>query len=107
MNNNLFSAQATTIALTANATASAAALLPFSCSTIRIVNEGPNVMFVAVGDSAVAATLPQAAPGNMKATAVLPSSDITMGIAAGAQYISAICRAAGTAVASVQTGEGM
>ena len=109
MNNNLFSAQSTTIALTANATASAAVLLPFSCSALRIVNEGPDTLFVAVAPTALGAvaTLPGAAPGTRTCTAVLPSSDVTLGIANGDQYISAICRAAKTAVASVQVGEGM
>ncbi len=108
MNGNLFSAQATTFSLSSSAVASVAVLIPFSANGIRIVNEGPNVMFVAVDTrSTVLATLPGAVPGGVTSTPVLPNSDITLGIAFGQQYISTICRAAGTAVASVSVGEGM
>lgn len=106
---NLFSAQSATIAVAATATASVAALLPFACGTLRIVNEGPNMAFVAVAATAVGAvaTLPAGAAAQT-CTPVLPASDITLSIAgATAQYISAICRAAGTAVLSVSTGEGV
>lgn len=107
MNQQLFSAQATAFALTGAPAASAAVAIPFSANAIRIVNEGPNVMFVAIGDSSVSATLPGAVPGTRTSTPVLPSSDVTLGMAAGQQYISCICRAAGSAVATVQPGEGM
>lgn len=108
---NIFSAQATTIGIAATATASTPALLPFSCGSLRIVNEGPNVAFVAVAASSTAATLPGAVPGATTCTPVLASSDVTLSIAGGpggqAQYISAVCRAAGTAALSVSMGEGI
>lgn len=108
---NLFSAQANTIAVSANATASTPVLLPFACGALRIVNEGPNVAFVAVAAASTAATLPGAAPGAQTCTPILPSSDVTLAIASvpggTPLYVSAICRAAGTAVLSVSTGESM
>lgn len=108
---NLFSAQANTIAVSANATASTPVLLPFAAGALRIVNEGPNVAFVAVAATSTSATLPGAAPGAQTCTAVLANSDVTLSIAGApggtAQYISSICRAAGTAVLSVSTGEGV
>lgn len=107
---NLFSAQANTTALSATATATVAVQLPFSANGVRIVNEGPNVVFVAIDSrSTVTATLPGAAPGAQTCTPVLAGSDVTLSMASGAapNYISVICRAAGTAVLSVSTGEGV
>jgi hypothetical protein len=107
MNQNLFSAQANTIAVSATAAASTPVLLPFSANGVRIVNEGPNVAFIAITAGSTNATLPGAAPGAQTCTPVLAGSDVTLAMASGqANYISAICRAAGTAVMSVSTGEG-
>lgn len=105
---NLFSAQANTIAVGVTAVASAPVQLPFSANGVRIVNEGPNVAFVAITSASTNATLPGAVPGAQTCTPVLAGSDVTMTMANGAaNYISAICRAAGTAALSVSTGEGM
>lgn len=105
---NLFSAQANTIAVSATAVASTPVLLPFSANGVRIVNEGPNVAFIAITTASTNATLPGAAPGAVTCTPVLSGSDVTLGMSGGqANYISAICRASGTAALSVSTGEGM
>lgn len=105
--NQRFSAQSTTFAIAATATASAPALMPVAAGALRIVNEGPSVAFVAVAAASTSATLPVALPGTQTATPVLPNMSITMAISAGgAQYISAICRAAGTAALSISIGEG-
>lgn len=104
---NLFSAQANTTAISVTAVASVPVQLPFSGSSVRIVNEGPNVAFVAIAAAATNATLPGAAPGAQTCTPVLAGSDVTMGMAPGLNWISAICRAAGTATLSISTGEGM
>lgn len=108
MNQNLFSAQAATIALTGGTVASTPVQLPFRANGVRIVNEGPNVVFVAIAPTATAATLP-AAGAAQTCTPVLAGSDVTLCMAmdTAANFISVICRAAGTAVLSVSTGEGM
>lgn len=106
MNQNLFSAQANTFAIAATAVASAPVQMPFSANGVRIVNEGPNVAFVAIAAAATNATLPGAIPGAQTCTPVLAGSDVTLGMGPGLNYISAICRAAGTAALSVSTGEG-
>lgn len=106
---NLFSAQAATIAVSGSAVASAAVQLPFIANGVRIVNEGPNVVFVAISNrSNTTATLP-AGTATQTCTPVLSGSDVTLSMEANtaANYISVICRAAGTAVLSVSTGEGM
>lgn len=108
MNNNLFSAQAATIAISATATASTPVALPFSANGVRIVNEGPNVAFIAIAPTSTVATLPGASQAQT-CTPVLAGSDITLSMAQGtdSNFISAICRASGTAVLSVSIGEGM
>lgn len=107
MNNNLFSAQATTFALTAGTVASTPVQMSFRGNSIRIVNEGPNVAFVAISPAATSATVPGALPGTTSCTPVLPGSDVTLGMCNNLNFISAICRAAGSAVLSVTVGEGM
>lgn len=105
---NLFSAQANTTAISATAVASAPVQLPFAAGGVRIVNEGPNVAFIAIAAASTNATLPGAAPGAQTCTPVLAGSDVTLSMASGqANWISAICRAAGTAALSISTGEGM
>lgn len=107
---NLFSAQANTTTLSATAVAGAAVQLPFGGNSVRIVNEGPNIAFIAISNrSTVLATLPAIAPGAQTCTPVLSGSDVTLAMENGTapNYISAICRAAGTAVLSISTGEGM
>jgi hypothetical protein len=75
-------------------------------NTLRIVNEGPNVVFISVGSGAQTATLPTGTAA-ATCTAVMPG-DTSLSIAPDAVYnISAICRASQTATLTVQVGEGV
>lgn len=105
---------ATSLGITVAATASAltAVALPTGTDTkaagnsVRIVNEGPNICFIALGASTVLATLPTAT-GVTTCVPVLPSTDIVLSRAPGTDlFISTICRAAGTSTLTVQVGEG-
>lgn len=101
-----FSAQSKTLPISVTATASASTALPAAGNSVRVVNEGPNIAFVSIGRGAQTATLPHATP-TATSTPVLASSSMVFSIPNDAVYnISAICRAAGTAVLSVQVGEG-
>lgn len=109
-----FSATALGISVAATASALTAVALPVGVDTttsgnsIRIVNEGPNVCFVALGTSAVAATLPTTGAGVTTCTPVLAGEDIILTRSPLVdRYISTICRASGTATLTVQVGEGM
>ena len=101
-----FSATSKTLPVSVTATASTSTALPGQGNTIRIVNEGPSVAFVSIGAGTQVATLPNATP-TANSTPVLASTDITFTIPNDAVYnISAICRAAGTALLDIQVGEG-
>lgn len=102
-----FNAVSPTISVAVTATASASALLPFTGATsMRIVNEGPNIAFVSVGEGSQTATLPSATAAQT-CTPVLSGEDVVFNISGYSQQsISAICRAAGTATLTVQVGVG-
>jgi len=103
---NLFSAQSKTILVAATTTASTSVAMPAAGNTVRLVNEGPNNVYVAIGATAQTATLPAAGAGTATCTPVLVGGDITLSIAAdSAQQISAITRT-GTASLNIQVGEG-
>jgi len=118
-NNSPFSAQALTLPISVTSTASTSTALPAVGSSIRIINEGPNVAFISVGTGSQTATLPNAT-ATATSTPVLAGSDIILSIpkpeatangtggytAPTVLNISAICRAAGTATLDVQVGEG-
>jgi len=92
--------------ISVTATASTSTRLPGQGNSIRIVNEGPNVAFVSIGEGTQTATLPNAT-ATATSTPILSGSDITLSIPNDAVYnISAICRATGTATLDVQVGEG-
>ena len=96
----------TTVAATA--TVLTAVEIPGDGSVLRVVNEGPNIVFIAVGGPTVAATLPGAYPGVVTCTAVLAGSDVVFSRDTTTEtYISTICRAASTATLTVMTGEGL
>lgn len=65
-------------------------------TTVRIVNEGPNRAYIAVGSSTVAATVPSGTAAST-ATPILPGEDITVSVIPGHTHISAICRSSETA----------
>ena len=121
------SGQAKTLPISVTSTASASVALPSIGNSIRIVNEGPNVAFVSIGTGAQVATLPNATP-TATSTPILAGEDVvftipdvrnTSQVAAtppviGSVFgtatplnISAICRAAGTALLDVQVQEGV
>lgn len=102
----LFNENALTLPVSVTSTASTSAALPEVGPVVRIVNEGPNIAFVAIGATSQTATLPNAT-ATRTSTPVLPYSDITLRIADDAvQNISAICRSGGTATLSCQVGRG-
>ena len=101
-----FSAQCYTLPISVTATASRSAALPSLGSSVRIVNEGPNVAFISIGTGTQTATLPNATV-TVTSTPVLAGTDITLSIPDNAVLnISAICRASGTATLDVQVGWG-
>lgn len=101
----LCSAQALTLPVSVSASASTSAALPNQGNTLRIVNEGPNVCFIAVGAGAQTATLPNATP--TKTSVPVAVGDTSLSIPADQIYnISAICRASQTATISVCVTEG-
>jgi hypothetical protein len=103
---NPFSATSKSITVAVTSTASTSAALPGQGNTLRIVNEGPNVVFISVGSGAQTATLPTGTAA-ATCTAVMPG-DTSLSIAPDAVYnISAICRASQTATLTVQVGEGV
>ena len=109
-----FSATALGITVAATSSALTAVALPVGADTtnsgnsIRIVNEGPNICFIALGATNVAATLPTTGTGVTTCTPVLSGSDIILTRSPLVdRYISTICRAGGTATLTVQVGEGM
>lgn len=109
-----FSATALCITVAATSSALTAVALPVGAdvttagNSIRIVNEGPNICFVALGASNVAATLPTTGVGVTTCTPILAGEDIILSRSPLVdRFISTICRAAGTATLTVQVGEGM
>lgn len=106
MNVLAFNATALAIGISATDAASASTPLPASGTHLRITNEGPNQVFISVGDGAQTATLPS---GTAAATCTpVPVGDYILGIpSAAVKNISAICRSAGTANLTVQVGEGI
>lgn len=88
------------ISATATATAGAAfgnaPAVNSGRTNVRIVNEGPNNAYIAVGASTVTATVPTGTAA-ATATPVLAGTDITLSVIPGETHISAICRASATA----------
>ena len=105
---NSFGCSSAAITVPATAVALVAVLLPTGQgSAMRIVNEGPNVVFVAIGASSVLATLPTTGTGTVTCTPVLVNEDLILARNPYTDlYISTICRAAGTATLTVAIGEG-
>lgn len=102
-----FSAQSKTLPVSATDVASAGVVLPCAGNSVRLVNEGPDDVFICIAATATAATLPNATP-TATSTPVLAGSDISLSIPnAAAMYISAICRSGKTALLDVQVGEGI
>ena len=101
----LFPAQAPGIEVPATTAVLTAVALPGEGSTMRVVNEGTVMVYLAVGASNVAATLQSASVGTTSC-AVLPGSDSVFSIpGVGQQYISTICEL-GASTLQVYVAEG-
>lgn len=81
--------------------------MPFGAggTQVRIVNEGPNIAFLAFSKRGAAATLPVAGTTNT-CDAVLSGEDLILTLGPDDGFISAICRATQTAVLTVYVGIG-
>jgi hypothetical protein len=103
-----FNANVPTLAIAVTAVASTSIALPAKGDSVRIINEGPNIVFVSIGNGAQSATLPPTTlPGTITSTPILNGTErvFSIGNVDGWQ-ISAICRAAGTATLDIQVGFG-
>lgn len=105
MNVQPFTCAVATLPISVTTTASASVALPGQGSVIRLINEGAVMVFVAIGEGAQTATLPNATP-TKTSTPVLPGSDIVLSLpSSGIWNISAITRSS-TATLHVQIGDG-
>lgn len=106
-----YPAAASTYSISVTATASTATAFTVTPSavvnnTIRLINEGPNNCYIAVGVSTVEATVPTGTP-NATSTPVLAGSEIVLSIAQSQTHISAICRTSQTATLLVSNAAGV
>lgn len=104
-NANLFSAQSKVTTVSVTTTASAAEQLPNAGNTLRVVNEGPNAVFICVADTAALAVATVPSDGSVTSCFVGINADVTFSIPNdAAKYVSAICRT-GTATVEFYAGE--
>lgn len=108
-----FSATALTITVAGTQTALTAVALPVGTdvttagNSIRVVNEGPNICFIALGASTVLATLPTTGAGVTTCIPVLSGEDVILSRSPTSdRFISTVCRSSGTATLTVSVGEG-
>lgn len=109
---DLINVSARSVLINATATASASIQLPESGHTIRLANEGPSTVYVAVGPTGTLATLPATtfAAATRTSTAVLPGEDASFTLnwfGNNERFVSAICDTGKTARLFVQVGEGL
>ena len=103
---NLFSAQSKVTTFNASAAAPVAVQLSNSGNTLRVVNEGPNAAFICVGDTAATSVATLPSNGAVTSCFVAANADVTFSIPNdSAKFVSAICRAAGTATLEFYAGE--
>ena len=109
MMNKPFGCSSPAITVPSSAVTLVAVALPSSQgNSIRIVNEGPNIAFVALGTASVLATLPTTGTGAVTCTPVMVNEDLILTRNAYTDlFISTICRAAGTSVLTVACGDGL
>ena len=111
MINRPFDAKASTFSVAVTSTATTAksmSLTPQAMeTTIRLVNEGPNRCYIAVGGSAVVATVPDGTTATATCTPVLGGEDIVLcNLQPGDTHISAVSRSNETATLIVSIGGG-
>lgn len=109
---DLINVSSKTVTINATATASTAIQLPESGHTIRLANEGPSTVYVAVGPTGTLATLPATtfAGANRVSCPILPGEDASFTLnwfGNSERFISAICDTGKTARLFVQVGEGL
>ncbi|SRR6266851_5859692 len=100
-----FQTKAPGITISVTSTATTAVVLPTGGPQLRIVNEGPNIAFLAFSKNGVLATLPTASQ-TVTCDAVLSGEDLILTRGPDDNYISAISRATQTATLSVYVGSG-
>lgn len=103
-----FTAGAKAIRIAVSDTASASTTLPGGGASLRVVNLGPNVVYISVGRDEQVATVPNSTPSNASCP-VIPG-DCVLNIPASyntTTQISAICDLGGSADIIIQTGEGI
>lgn len=102
---NLFSAQSKVTTFSAATTPPTPKQLSNAGNTLRVVNEGPNAAFIAVGDTSAASIAVVPADGGVLSCFVAAGADVTFSIPSdSAKFVSAICRT-GTAVMEFYAGE--
>lgn len=103
----VFNAKNPTIAISVTDSASTAVSIPAGKNIIRVVNNGSNECFIAVGGSSVAATVPTGTAA-VTATPVLSGADAVFSITPNVDtYISAICNTSETTTLYVSAGQGV
>lgn len=106
MNVQPFNVTAKTLPISVTTSASSSTALPGQGTVVRIVNEGTAAAFVAIGEGAQVATLPNATPTGTS-TPILPGTDVTFSIPSSSIWnISAITRTSTTTL-DIQVGEGI
>jgi hypothetical protein len=102
---NLFSAQTKVKTFSASTAAPTPVQMPNAGNTLRVVNEGPNAAFIAVGDTQATSIAVVPVDGSVLACYVASGADVTFSIPGdSAKFVSAICRT-GTAVMEFYAGE--
>lgn len=111
MLNRPFDAKSSTFSIAVTSTASTAKSMvvtpQWGETTVRLVNEGPNRCYVAVGGSGVVATVPDGTTPAATCTPVLGGEDVVLsGLSPGDTHISAVTRSGETATLIVSIGGG-
>lgn len=104
-NQLLIDAQAPCISINVTATASTSVLLPSKGGSIRLFNEGTNIVYVSIGDGPQVATVPSSTAA-VTCTPVVVGDEVLRIPHDKVLQISAICAGAGTATLRVQVTEG-
>ena len=102
-----FPADATTISISVTSASADTTLPAIGANSVRLVNEGPNNCYIAMGTGAQTAVVPSAT-ASRKATPVLAGSDVVLSVPwSTALHMATICESAQTSLLRVSLGEGM
>ncbi len=105
ISNQLFKLNSPNMRLPITSTALVAVAIG-SGGSIRLVNEGPNACFVAVGNAAGVLAVVPGTGATLLGTVVLAGEDVTFSRDSAAGFLSAICLSNQTATLNVSIGEG-